>query len=244
MTSVDPIFRASLHDELAVRLRKMIVEDELEPGARINERELCERFGVSRTPLREAIKVLAREGYMRLTPNRGATVAALTDKDLEEAFPIMGELEALAGKLAARNATDAQIAAILKDHARMREAFEAGDRPAYFALNEAIHLAIAEASGNVTLDQIQRSLDGRVRRGRYQANISTARWHQAMAEHEEIAEALAERDAPRLAEVLRRHLQNKLDALRDGALDTTAPANRGQDGSGATRRRGAVASDT
>lgn len=219
MTSADPISRASLHDELAVRLRRMIVEDELEPGVRINERELCERFGVSRTPLREAIKVLAREGYVRLTPNRGATVAALTTQDLEEAFPIMAALEALAGELAAQNATDAQIASILQDHARMRAAYEAGDRPSYFARNEAIHLAIAEASGNATLEQMQRSLDGRVRRGRYQANISPARWRQAMAEHEEIADALAARDAPRLAAILHRHLKNKLAALRDGLAD-------------------------
>jgi DNA-binding GntR family transcriptional regulator len=128
----------------------------------------------------------------------------------------MGVLESLAGELAARNATDAQIAAVLDDHARMREAFEAGDRHTYFALNEAIHLGIAAASGNATLEQMQRSLDGRVRRGRYQANISATRWRQAMAEHEEIAEALAARDAPRLAEVLRRHLGNKLNALRPG----------------------------
>ncbi len=224
MNHADPISRASLHDELAVRLRRMIVEDELAPGARINERDLCVRFGVSRTPLREAIKVLAREGYVRLSPNRGAAVAALTAEDLEEAFPIMAALEALAGDLAARKATDAQVAAILETHARMRAAFDAGDRPTYFALNEAIHLAIAEASGNATLDQMQRSLDGRVRRGRYQANISPARWRQAMDEHEEIAEALADRDAARLAEVLHRHLLNKLAALRDSVAKDDAEA--------------------
>ncbi len=221
MRIADPITRASLHDELAVRLRQMIVEGDLEPGARINERALCARFEVSRTPLREAIKVLAREGYLRLTPNRGATVAALTAEDLEEAFPIMGALEALAGELAARNASDAQIEAILADHARMRVAFGSGDRPTYFALNEAIHLAIAEASGNAMLEQMQRSLDGRVRRGRYQANIAEPRWQQAMAEHDEIAEALTARDGIRLATVLREHLQNKLVALRDGLASST-----------------------
>lgn len=215
MSEADPITRASLYDELAVRLRRMIVENELEPGERINERGLCERFGVSRTPLREALKVLSREGYVQLTPNRGATVAALTEDDLNDAFPIMAVLEALAGELAARNASDAEIAAILADHARMRAAFESGDISAYFALNEAIHLGIAAASGNPTLEQMQRSLDGRVRRGRFQANIGTARWRQAMAEHEEIAEALAARDAARLSEVLRRHLHNKLTALRN-----------------------------
>lgn len=216
MSTAEPIVRASLHDELAIRLRRMIVEDELEPGARINERALCDLFGVSRTPLREAIKVLAREGYVRLTPNRGATVAELTLQDLEEAFPIMGALEALAGELAARHATDAQIAGILADHEAMRRAFEGRDMHRYFALNEAIHLGIAAASGNETLAAMQRSLDGRVRRGRYQANIGSGRWRQAMAEHEEMADALAARDGQRLAEVMRRHLRNKLAALRDG----------------------------
>ena len=223
MTRADPIVRASLHDELAVRLRSMIVEDRLKSGERINERDLCDLFGVSRTPLREAIKVLAREGYITLTPNRGASVAVLTDADLNDAFPIMAALESLAGELAARAASDAQIAAILSDHARMRAAFEAQDMSGYFRLNEAIHLGIASASGNPTLEQMQRSLDGRVRRGRFQANVSADRWNQAMAEHEEIAEALAERDAPRLSEVLRRHLTNKLAALRERMEEGIAP---------------------
>ncbi|MEO1225577.1 MAG: GntR family transcriptional regulator [Pseudomonadota bacterium] len=207
------IRRPSLHDELAVRLRRMIVEDELEPGARIKEGELCERFGVSRTPLREAIKVLAREGYIELTPNRGSRVAVLSDKDLREAFAVMGALEGLAGELAASNATDAQIADLLDKHAQMKAAFEQGRRPDYFELNEAIHRSIAEAAGNATLTRLQRSLDGRLRRARYRANLSGARWAEAMAEHAEIADALKHRDGPRLSELLRRHLENKFAAL-------------------------------
>ena len=214
MSLREPIERRSLHAALAERLRAMIVEGEIAPGARIEERALCERFGVSRTPLREAIKVLEREGYVRLTPNRGAAATELTRQDLEEAFPIMGALEALAGELAARQATDERIAAILALHEEMRGRHRAGDRPAYFALNERIHLAIAEASGNATLERMQRSLDGRVRRGRYQANMSRERWDQAMAEHEAIAEALSARDGPRLGAILRLHLENKLGALR------------------------------
>ncbi len=214
MKDADPILRPSLHDELAARLRRMIVEDELPPGARIPERELCERFAVSRTPLREAIKVLAREGYVILTPNRGASVAILTEKDLDEAFPIMAALEALAGELAAEAATEAQIAAIRADTQAMRRAFEAGDRPAYFARNEAIHLGIVRASGNAMLEEMQRALDGRVRRGRYRANIGSDRWHRAMEEHEEIAAALSARDGARLSALLRRHLLGKREALR------------------------------
>lgn len=215
MSADGPIERRPLHDELAERLRALIVEGTIEPGTRIDERGLCGRFGVSRTPLREAIKVLGREGYVRLVPNRGAVAAELTREDLEEAFPIMGALEGLAGALAARHATDDQIAAIRAMHEEMRGRHAAGDRPAYFGLNERIHLAIAEASGNATLERMQRGLDGRVRRGRYQANISRARWDQAMAEHERIMERLAARDGPGLAAVLRLHLDNKLAALRE-----------------------------
>lgn len=214
MSASEPITRQSLHEEIVARLRALIVEGEIAPGERINERELCERFDVSRTPLREALKVLAMEGYVQLTPNRGATAVELTIEDLEEAFTVMGALEALAGELAAANASDAQIRRMLGDHARMRQAFERGDRSAYFALNEKIHLAIAETSGNRTLSRMQRSLDGRVRRGRYQANIGRERWSEAMAEHERIAEALAQRDGPRLGRLLREHLANKLRALR------------------------------
>ena len=215
MSADGPIARRPLHEELAERLRVLIVEGEIAPGSRIDERSLCARFGVSRTPLREAIKVLAREGYVVLVPNRGAVAAELTRRDLEEAFPIMGALEALAGELAAAHATDEQIAAIRALHDRMREHHAEGDRPAYFALNERIHLAIAEASGNATLERMQRSLDGRVRRGRYQANMGRERWDRAMAEHEGIVEALESRDGPALAAVLREHLAGKLAALRE-----------------------------
>jgi DNA-binding GntR family transcriptional regulator len=215
MEAVEPIPRRALHEALAERMRALIQEGEIAAGERINERALCERFGVSRTPLREALKVLAAEGYVRLTPNRGASAAALTVEDLEEAFPVMGALEALAGELACANATEAELADILALHAEMRARWREGDRPAYFRLNERIHLAIAEAAKNPTLAQMQRSLDGRVRRGRYQANIGRRRWDQAMAEHEEIAAALVQRDGPRLAETLRRHLANKLAALRE-----------------------------
>ena len=215
MSRVEPILRPLLHDELGVRIRTMIVEGEIAPGSRINERAICERFGVSRTPVREALKVLARDGYVRLTPNRGATAAALTLADLEEAFSVMAALEALAGELAAQHATEAQIDEVLAMHRQMRLQYDTGDRPAYFALNERIHLAIAAAAGNAILEQMQRSLDGRVRRGRYQANVSQRRWDQAMREHDEIAAALIARDAARLGAILRLHLENKLASLRD-----------------------------
>ena len=215
MTEKKPIIRRTLHDELVERVRGLIVEGELPAGKRIDEKALCERFGVSRTPLREAVKVLALEGYVILTPNRGASVAQLTEADLQEAFPIMGALEALAGELACHQATDAEIGEIRALHDDMEEHFQAGDRKRYFQLNERIHHSIAEAAHNPTLTRMQRSLDGRVRRGRYQANISEARWTQAMQEHRRIIVALEARDGPRLAAELRAHLENKMAALKN-----------------------------
>ena len=216
MSGSGVISRRLLHDELADRIRAMIVAGEIAAGTRINERALCERFGVSRTPLREALKVLSLEGYVSLTPNRGASVPELTVTDLEEAFPVMGALEALAGELACRNASAAEIAAILDLHDAMRRHHRGGDRQAYFDCNERIHLGIAEAAGNATLVRMQRALDGRVRRGRYQANVDPVRWDQAMAEHEVIAQRLAARDAEGLARILRLHLENKLASLLRG----------------------------
>lgn len=208
-----PIERRSLHAELADRMREMIVRGELEPGAKIPERELCEAFNVSRTPLREALKVLASEGFVLLTPNRGAAVSKLTRADIEEAFPVIGALEALAGELACANATDEEITHIARLHMQMAEHHAKRERAPYFRLNEQIHDAIATAARNPTLRHMQTSLASRVRRARYFANISDARWDQAMAEHEDILAALQAREGKRLADILKRHLAHKLEAV-------------------------------
>ena len=211
----EPIRRRTLHDEMTDRLRLLIVEGELAPGAKVPERALCERFGVSRTPLREALKVLANEGLVDLLPNRGAQVSRLTLAALEEAFPVMGALEALAGELAAANITDAEIAAIRQRHTVMVSHFRAGNLKAYFSANQAIHEAILEAARNPTLIALYRGLAGRVRRARYMANMSPRRWAQAVEEHEEILEALGARDGRRLGKILRRHLANKFETVKE-----------------------------
>ena len=216
---VVPIQRRPLHNELADRLRHMIVEGELAPGEKLAEKELCSRFGVSRTPLREAMRVLATEGLVLLTPNRGCTVARLTLADLDEAFPIMGALEALSGELACRHITDAEVARIHELHERMVRKYEAGALSDYFKLNEQIHQLILAAARNPTLAQMQLSLAGRVRRARYMANMSPARWARAVAEHEKILEALAARDGKRLAVLLKEHLANKLQTVKEALTE-------------------------
>jgi DNA-binding GntR family transcriptional regulator len=214
-----PIQRRPLHNELVDRLRHMIIEGDLAPGEKLSEKDLCIQFGVSRTPLREAMKVLASEGLVQLTPNRGGTVARLTLADLDEAFPIMGALEALSGELACRNITDAEVARIEELHRRMVRKYEAGALRDYFKLNEQIHQMILDAARNPTLSQMQLSLSGRVRRARYMANMSPARWARAVEEHENILEALAARDGKRLAVLLKDHLANKLQTVKDALTE-------------------------
>jgi DNA-binding GntR family transcriptional regulator len=210
----DAIIRRSLHDELADRLREMIVQGVLPPGEKFPEKRMTEQFGVSRTPLREALKVLAGEGLVKLTLNRGATVTAVTAEDLDEVFPVMAALEALSGELACQHITDREIARIRVLHEEMIEHYENSDLPNYFRSNEEIHEAILRAAKNPTLSALYRSVAGRVRRARYLANMSGGRWKNAVAEHEAILAALDQRDGKKLTRILRRHLENKLGAIR------------------------------
>lgn len=202
------------HEELVARIRDMIVEGELAPGNRVSERALCERFAVSRTPLREALKVLASEGLLQLLPNRGARVVRLTERDVEEMFAVMGALEGLAGELAAERIADAEIAEIRALHYQMLLHHTRGELMPYFRLNQQIHAKILEASGNRTLVAQYRMLAGRIRRARYLANISRSRWDEAAEEHARILGAIEARDGAMLARILKAHLRNTCDTVK------------------------------
>lgn len=205
--------RADLHGELLEELRDLIVEGELPAGSRVAERVLCERFGVSRTPLREALKVLAAEGLIELLPNRGARIARLTAEDIAQTLKVIGTLEALAGELACERLTADEVVEIRALHLEMLAHHARRDRPAYFKANQAIHRAIVAASGNTVLAQTYAGLSGRIRRARYAANLDLRRWDEAVAEHEKILDALTARDGAQLARLLRTHLDNKSYAL-------------------------------
>ena len=209
-----PIRKPLLHEELVARLSDMIFAGELVPGTRVPEKQLCQRFGISRTPLREALKVLAADGLITLLPNRGARVTKLTPEDADELFPVMGALEALSGELACAHATDADIAEVRALHYQMALHHTRGERDDYFRCNQAIHRKIMEMAGNPTLAQVYDGLAGRIRRVRYLANTSRPRWDAAMAEHERILAALEARDGSGLAALLKAHLMNKLIAVK------------------------------
>ena len=193
----------------------MIFDGDLEPGSRLQEEELSQRFGVSRTPLREALKLLTAEGLITIEPNRGATVTELSVKELAETFPVMGVLEALAGELAASHADDDDIKVLRGLHDDIVAGYRKKDLRSYFASNQAFHERLVEAAHNDTLATHYHQLAGRVRRARYRANLSPARWAQSVDEHEQIITALENRDGASLAVVLRAHIDHKFETVRD-----------------------------
>jgi len=207
---VTPIIRRPLHEEATDRLRDLIVQGRLAPGERLNERLLSVQLGLSRTPLREAIKVLATEGLVELLPNRGAIVSHMDAVRLSESLVVMGALEALAGELACINATDAQVNEIRALHYEMLAYHARGDLAGYFKFNQAIHLKIVKYSGNTMLFNAYRQLNANVRRARYMANLSRERWDAAVREHDEILAALGARDVKRIKALLSDHLAHKL----------------------------------
>ncbi|MDQ0390307.1 GntR family transcriptional regulator [Labrys monachus] len=201
-----PIGRARpLHEEVVDRLRDMIIEGIIPPGERLHETNLSETLNVSRTPLREALKLLANEGMVELLPGRGARVSQLTPEGVGELFEVIGGLERLAAELAVTRMTARDLDRLKRMHDRMAEHFAAGERQDYFVLNHQIHIAIVAAARNETLAATHATLMVKARWGRYSALASAERWAEAMAEHEALMAALEARDGRLAGDVLYRH---------------------------------------
>lgn len=211
---MDAIAQQSLHDELLNRLRTMIIDGQFVPGDKIPERQLCDQFGVSRTPLREALKVLAAEGLVQLAPNRGAMVAEYSPEELEECLPMAATIESLAGELACQNITDEEIVAIKAFHAGMLAAHEAGNLDASLAMNHEIHRRIVAAARNPLLAAIHDTLFFRVGRSRLAPYLSKETIAEALADHDDIIKALEARQSQRLAGVLQRHMEHLYGTFR------------------------------
>ena len=205
---------AVLHGEVLARLRDHIVEGSLSAGARIPERELCEMLGISRTPLREALKVLAAEGLVDLLPNRGARVRNLSEEDIRQLFDLVAGLEALAGRLACELITDEEVAEIESLHHQMYAFYLRQNLPEYFDLNQLIHQKIIAAAGNSALAATYAVYTSQIRRVRYAANLARnkQRWSEAMREHEAILDALRRRAGLELSDILFCHMRNKQTA--------------------------------
>jgi DNA-binding GntR family transcriptional regulator len=212
-------------------LRNMIIEGELRPGSRIAELRLCARFGVSRTPLREAFKVLSAEGLVRLLPNKGATVVRVTPQDVEQAIPILGVLEALAGELACARIDKESLGRIRSTHRQMVEHFSRGERRPYAELDRALHNAIVEAAGNKTLSENYKMLQARLSsvlptqsgqwpqqmrqmfQSAFQNNTRRMHWAAAVEEHEQMLAALEAGNGAQFAQIAREHIRHRAEVM-------------------------------
>jgi len=205
--------RTVLHEQVAARLRQMLVEGDIPPGAKLNERALCEALRISRTPLREAIKMLAAEGLVELLPNRGSVAVQLDEEDVRHTFEVMAGLEALSGQLAAERIGAAEVAEIEAMHFEMLAAYTRRDLSAYYRLNAAIHRAINVAAGNPVLTSTYNQVNARLQALRFRSNQDGEKWQRAVAEHEAMVAALKARDGAALARVLTQHLHHKRDVV-------------------------------
>ena len=211
----EPIVRRSLHDEVASRVRDMIIEGALAPGERIYEEQLAKVLGVSRTPMREALKTLASEGLIELATARGALVKRFSPKDVRDMLDVLAVLESFAARLACKAASDEQIAELRALHERMKVFFQARNRLEYYKLNQDFHSGVLRLSGNAALQGAHLAIQARLKRIRYIGNSEPQKWNDAMAEHEEMIRRLEARDAGGLAAILALHMEHTWERVKE-----------------------------
>ena len=233
--------KGHLHLEAARRLRAMIQLGELPPGARLREVQLCRQLGVSRTPLREALRTLAAEGLVHQLPNRSMVVAALNPDDIEHLYRLFGAIEGLAGELACARVTEQEIAQMGRMYSLMVDLHERDERAEYMRINEQIHRMVIDIAANPVLLSVWLSLLPRVERARSLPNLDPTRWTAALFEHSKMFAALAARDGPLLRRLLNEHFPNGVPTLRSlhaaqEAEDAKAEASPDTLGITATKR--------
>lgn len=226
-----PLRRPSLHDNVAERLRAMVFDRQLAPGELIDEKALAARWQISRTPLREALKVLAAEGLVELVPGKGSRVVSLTDEDAESLFPVMALLEGRCAHEATLRASDEQLAELHQLHERLEMHAAVNDIDGYYRANHAFHSKVQALAANRWLDRVTGDLRRflRLLRGR-QLNLP-GRIDASINEHRVLIDAIGQRDAERAGRAMHDHLMAQLVALK-------ALRAREQRSAAATKRKG------
>jgi DNA-binding GntR family transcriptional regulator len=209
---------SSLHDDVASQLRNYIFDGQLRPGSFIDEVTLCELWSISRTPLREALKVLTAEGLVRHEPRRGCFVNEVTQQDLDDIFPVIALLEGRCAFDATQRATPADVQALEVWHQRLQQHAEAGRINDYYEANFAIHEAIIQLANNKWLAQTIDGLRKILKLARLQQLHAPGRLKQSLAEHLAIFAALKAGDAAGADTAMRNHLLQQREALLDLAL--------------------------
>ena len=212
MPTSTPITRKSLHSEVTDRIRQLIVESHLQPGQRVPELEISRDLGVSRTPIREALKVLAAEGLVELLPLRGAMVKTFSIKDATDMLALMAVLEIFAADKACK-ADQKRVDQVLALQARMSLLHAKGKRSEYFEVNQQIHDAIVAMADNESLSLVHSALSKRMRSLRFSGNSTPDNWRNALKEHEEIAAALQQRDTKKIKKAVGLHFKNTVKRI-------------------------------
>ena len=205
----------SLHQEVAATLREHIFSGALLPGSFVDEVALCDSLKISRTPLREALKVLTAEGLMRHEPRRGCFVSEVTEQDLDDIFPVIALLEGRCAYEAARHASDADLVALKTLHDRLKGHADAGRIQDYYATNLLIHEAIIMLANNRWLAQSIADLRKILKLARLQQLHAPGRLTQSLSEHLSVYAALMSRDSDGAEAAMRTHLTRQREALRD-----------------------------
>lgn len=195
----------SLHDFVVDGIREMVVDGILVPGTSIDEMAVATSLGVSRGPIREALKVLRAEGIVEIRPRRGAQVVQLTPARVSDLYEVIGNLEALAIRHVCERASDSELSEIDGLNEAMRSHFKRRNLRLYSDLNQQIHERIVEVSANVMLVEIYGRIATRARMARFGVEMSNSRWEEAMSEHDAIVEALRQRDGDRAANLIHAH---------------------------------------
>lgn len=199
--------RKSLYEHVVDVLRDMVLEGRLKPGDRILELELSRKLNVSRTPMREALKVLAAEQLVELRPSRGAIVTEIRLDEVVEHFEVLAGLDSAIGELAAQRITEAELGELETLHRDMIAHHRAGRRGKYFEVNQVVHAKLAAATRNKSLMATHEQYTRRIARVRYAANFSQIRWDESVDEHQKIIVALRRRDGEALAGLMRDHMR-------------------------------------
>ncbi len=207
----------ALYEEVAELLRQRIFSRELEPGSWIDELKLAEEYGISRTPLREALKVLAAEGLVTMKVRRGAYVTEVSKTDLNDVYHLLSLLESDAAGVVATKATDAELEELQKLHKELEAAAKPGkagkaNTDQFFALNEQFHMRLLAIANNRWRDQMVADLRKVMKLNRHNSLLKTGRIAESLAEHQAIMAALLARDAQRTQERMREHFANGLEA--------------------------------
>jgi DNA-binding GntR family transcriptional regulator len=200
----------ALYQDVAELLRQRIFNRELAPGSWIDELKLAEEYGISRTPLREALKVLATEGLVTMKVRRGAYVTEVSDTDLADVYHLLALLESDAADVVARKATDAQLKELQGLHNELEKAV--GERERFFEINEAFHMRLLEIANNRWRDQMVADLRKVMKLNRHNSLLKSGRLEESLAEHRALMAALMARDGDASAQRMREHFSNGLEA--------------------------------